>query len=112
MRIVPDREMASASCLSTFDEIAVRQQDRGFRFVRLDAGRVDGHDVGSVRKIGNAAKSFGFTLRAVSAVRTVETGQLRIGRRVDIRLYLKLEWPIRRLVNCEALRSRNKLVGR
>src|SRR5262245_41502182 len=68
MWIVPDREMPSVLHLSAFNEVTIREQDRGFSFIGLDTRRVDGHNIRPVGKISNAAKSLGFALRTIGSV--------------------------------------------
>ena len=97
MRIVPDREMPAAGQVAALDQIAVGQQHRGFGFVGFDARRVDRHHVGPVGEISDAAETLGFALRAISAARAVEAGELRVGGRIDQRFDFERERPVRRL---------------
>src|SRR4029434_7073784 len=99
MRIVPDREMPSALHLSAFNEVTVREQDRGVSFIGLDARRVDGHNIRPIGKISDAAKAFGFALRAIGSVRAIKARELGIGRWIYDRLNFERKWHIRRLRN-------------
>src|SRR5262249_37574262 len=81
-RIVPHCEMPRrARHIARCDEVAVGEQHWCFGFLGLDAGGVDRHHVGAIRKIGDAAKAFSLTLRAVDRARAVEARQLRVGGR-------------------------------
>ena len=104
-RIVPDREMPAAGQLALLGEIAVGEQHRRLGFVRLDARGVDRHHVGPVGEVGDAAEALGLALRAVVAARTIEPGELRVGLRIDQRLDLERERPVRRLRDGEAVRA-------
>ena len=110
-RVVPDREVPAARQVAVLDQIAVRQQHRRFGFVRLDAGGVDRHHVGTIGEIGDAAEAFGLALRAVGAGGAVKPGQLRVGGRIDQRLDLQRERPVRRLRDGQAVRRRGVAVG-
>ena len=112
MRIVPDREMPAARQIAALDQIAVGEQHRRFGFVGLDARGVDRHHVRPVGEIGDAAEAFRLALRAIGAARAVEPRELGIGGRIDQRLDLERERPVRRLRDGQAVRRRDIAVGR
>ena len=112
MRVVPDREMPAAGQVAALDQVAVGEQHRRFGFVGLDARRVDRHHVGPVGKIGDAAKTLGFALRAIGAARAIKAGKLGVGRRVDQRFDFEREGPVRRLRDGQAIGRRNIAFGR
>jgi hypothetical protein len=70
--------MAAAGQVAAQDQVAVGEQDRCFRFVGLDARRVDSHHVRPIREIGDAAEAFRLALCAVGAARAIEAGELRV----------------------------------
>ena len=74
--------------------------------VGLDAGGVDRHHVGPVGEIGDAAEAFGLALRAVGRAGAIKAHELGIGGRVDQRLDLQPERPLRRLRDGEAVGRR------
>ena len=98
--------------IAAVDQIAVRQQHRRFGFVGFDARGVDRHHVGPVGKVGDAAEAFRLALRAIGAARAVEPGELGVGGRVDQRLDLERERPVRRLRDGQAVRRRHVAVRR
>ena len=72
----------------------------------------DRQHVRPVEEIGDAAEALGLALRAVDAARPVKPGELGVGRRIDQRLDLQRERPMRRLRDGEAVRRRDIAVGR
>ena len=63
----------------------------------FDPRGVGRHHVRPVEKICDAAKTFGFALRAIGAVRAIEPHQLGVGRWVDLGFDLKDKLALRRL---------------
>ena len=111
MRVLPDREMASAGQIAAFDQIAVRQQHGRLAFVGFDAGGVDRHHVGAVGEIGDAAEAFRLALGAPGAAGAVESGELGVGGWIDQRLDLQRERPVRRLRDGELVGRHQIAVG-
>jgi hypothetical protein len=85
-------------------QIAVGEQDRRLVLVGFNACAVDRHHVRTVEEISDAAEALGLALRAVSGPGAIKAHQLRVGRRVDERLDLEFERPIRRLGNGQLFR--------
>jgi hypothetical protein len=81
--------------IAALHRIAVRQQDRETFFWCLDADAVARHRIGPVEKVGDAAEALGLALRAVDAVRHVETRQRGIGLRIAGGLDLEKEGLLR-----------------
>jgi hypothetical protein len=105
-RVVPGGEMPAVAEVARVDQVAVGEKDRRFLFVGLDACRVDRHDVRTVGKIGDTAKTFGLALRAIGRARAIEAHELRVGRRVHDGLDLQREGPVRWLRNGEPVGGR------
>src|SRR5215467_5821219 len=68
MRIMPNHKVPSIRKFASLFEIAIRKQYGGFSFVGFDTGRIDGHNVRPVRKVGDTAKAFGLALGAIATV--------------------------------------------
>src|SRR5690554_3427435 len=62
--IFPGYEMATTFEITSVHVIAVGQQHRATRLVCLNTGAVSRHHIGTIREIGNAAETLGFTLGA------------------------------------------------
>ena len=91
------------------DAIAVGEQHSRFAFVGLDAGGVDGHHVGPVEEIGDAAEAFSLALRAIDIAGAVKPHQLGVASRIDQSLDLKLEWAVRHLRDGKSIRRRDEI---
>src|ERR1700733_15060060 len=67
-RIVPRSEMTCrAGDLARCDQIAIGEQDWGIGLLSFDPRGVDRHHVGTIRKIGDAAKALGLALGAIGS---------------------------------------------
>src|SRR4029077_5395786 len=93
-----------AADVAVCDKIAVRQEDAGLFFLRLNPGRVYGHDVGTIEEIRDPAKSFGFALRAISRPGAIEAHQFGVVGRIEHGLDFELERTLRRLRDSEPIR--------
>src|SRR5215203_1480340 len=112
-RVVPDRVVPIGPAdHAGFDGIAVSEQDGRFLARRFDARGVHGEDIGTVEEICDAAKAFGLALRAVRPARSVQPHQLRVGRRIDLRLERQREGSPGRGRDDQSLRRRGKVSGR
>jgi hypothetical protein len=63
---------------STRFPFPVREQNRHV-LAGLDARRIDGHHIGPVGEIGDAAETLGLALRAIGRARAVKAHELRVG---------------------------------
>ncbi len=81
-RIRPDRDVPAVVQVAAADEVAVGQQDGKARLVCAQRHRVDGHHVGSVLEIRDAAKALRLALREEASAGGVEARQrgVRVGR--------------------------------
>ncbi len=95
-RIAPDREMPTAVEIAGGDRIAIAEQHRGFALLGLYAGRIDAQDIGPIEEIGDAAEALRLALRAIGGAGAIEPAQLRVRRRIDLRLDLQREGPLGR----------------
>ena len=112
-RIVPNGKMPrGARHIALRGEIAVGEQHRRFGFVGLDARGVDRHHVGTVEKIGDAAKTLGLALGAIGRAGAVEAHELGVVGRIDDGLDLELERPVRRLRDGEIVSRGDKVLRR
>ena len=89
--VVPHGEVAPVIEIAALHRIAVGQQDRETLLWGLDADAVARHHIGPVEEVGDAAEALGLALRAVDAVRHVETRQRGIGLRIAGGLDLEKE---------------------
>ena len=71
-RVFPEREVPAPGQAAVLDQVAVGEQHRTGRPVRLDPHAVARHDVGPVGEIGDLAKALRLALGAEHAVRDVQ----------------------------------------
>ena len=108
-RIVPHRIVPrGARDIAGLDQIAVGQQHRRLRLVRLDPRGEHRHDVGPVGEIGDAAEPFRLALGGVGFARAIEAHQLGVGGRVELGLDLQHEGPVGRLQHGETFGRRDE----
>ena len=89
--IVPDREMPPAVQLAGLHQVAVGQQPRVGRLVRLYPGGEAGQDVRPVGEPGDLAEALGLALGAEPAGRHVEAFEEGVGGGIDLDLGLQHE---------------------
>ncbi len=78
MRIDPARKVAAVGQRALLDQVAVGQQHRVLGRVGAQRHAKAGHHVGAVQKVGDAAKTFGFTLGEKRALTDVQAHQMGV----------------------------------
>ena len=101
-RIAPDRPVTPTLALAGGFEIAIGEQHRRFRLVRLEPHAIGREHVGPVGEVGDAAKALRLALRAIGRARTIEPHQLSVGGRIQNGLKAQRERPTRRTGQREA----------
>ena len=97
MGILPDRVMAVGPCDGTvLDAIAIGEQNWRIGCFCFDAHPVNGHHIGPVGEIADAAEAIGLALRAIDAIRAIEPHQFGIGGRIDDGFNAQRERALRR----------------
>src|SRR5437764_1577112 len=94
------------------DQIAVGEQYRRLSFIRLDAGGVYRHHIGTIGEVGDATKAFGFALGAVDGSGAVEALELGIRGGVCHGLDLEPERSLWRLRDGQTIGRCGKLLRR
>ena len=79
------RFVPSVGQVCGFFLVAVGNQSRKIGFIGNQRRAPDGHHVGAVRKVGNAAETVGFTLGTQDSVRRVKSLQFGVCRGVEKR---------------------------
>ena len=105
-RIAPNRPMAALFGLADAFEIAVGEQHRRLRLVRLQAHAIGRENVRAVEKIRDAAKALGLALRAIGGAGTIETHQLGVAGRIEPRFDAQREGAAGRIEQDERGRAR------
>ena len=111
MRIMPDGEMKSVLEFARSDQIAIAEQHWRFIGARRDPRCEDGHDIRTVRKIGDPAEPFRLALGTVNSGRAIKPHQLRIAGRVQSRHDGEREQARGRIGQCQR-RSCQRIVRR
>ena len=107
VRIAPDCVVASGDVgVARAFEIAVGEQNRRLGAIRLQTHAIGREHVRPVEEIGDAAEPLGLALRAIGGAGAKEPHELGVGRRIEARLDLELEWALRRPRKQELRRAR------
>ena len=90
-RIFPGGEMAALGLVTGSDRIAVGQQHREARFIRVQRHRVARHHVGTVDKPGDVTETLWLALREIAVLRTIKAGKAGVCVGLDTHLRLQAE---------------------
>ena len=86
--VFPHRKVPTIGQLARIHQVAVRQQHREGGLVGLQRDGEARHHVRPIGEAGDPAEALGFALGVEPAVRVIETGQLGVGRGVELRDHL------------------------
>jgi hypothetical protein len=89
--VLPNREVPAAGQAAVLDQVAVGEQNRAGRPVRLDPDAVPGHDIGPVGEIRDLAEALRLALGAEHAIRDVQALERGVALGADAHFALEGE---------------------